>query len=328
MSRRRPTLTGAVLGALLLAGCSTPLPEPAPDAVPAALPPAVSTDQVGDVLAEVSAVLAEADATVDPTLLAPRVTGAAEQIRTAEYALAKAGDTEALTAIPPAAQTIVAPITDGWPRTVMVVTEPPADLQPPLLLTLVQQSPREPYQMWSWARLFPGAQMPATAQPDLGSAMVAADEAASLAYAPADVLARYIDVLSTGAASPHAALFTEDPLRNGIAATKAAYASVVGANGTLTETYQPAASGPWSIATADGGAIVVGAVQTVTTITLADSTLTIGDQTAALLGKPQVAQNLAITWLSVVAFAVPPAGSTDPVTVLGGEHSPIKVTGE
>ena len=62
--------------------------------------------------------------------------------------------------------------------------------------------------------------------------------------------------------------------------------------------------------------------------TLADSVLTLGDQTAALLGKSTVTSSVAFTWLSVVAFAVPPAGSSDPIEVLGAEHSRIGVTGE
>ncbi len=316
-----------VAAALTLAACSTPLPEPQPDAVPAAVPPAVSTDQVEDVMEEVAAVIAAADAATEPALLDPRVAGPAREIRGVEYLLARAGDPSAVTSIPPVAQTIVAPTTDTWPRTVMVVTEPPADLQPPLLLTLVQDDPRSPYRLWSWARLFPGVEMPATAQPEVGSAPVAPDEA-DLAVPPAEVVTRYVDLLTNGPASPFVGTFTDDPLRTGITGTRDAFAGVVGTNGTLTETYAPLDTGPYAIATADGGAIVVGGFRTVTAITLADSTLTIGDQTAALLGTPTVASNLTIGWLSVVAFAVPPAGSTDPVRVLGGEHSRIQVQGQ
>lgn len=329
MSRRRTTVAGALaLAGLLLSACSSPLPAPSPDAVPAAMPPAISTEQVAEVLEDINATVQEAEAAdFNPDLLDPRLTGPARTMRTIEYALRLAGNTEAITTVPSVAQTIVAPTTDTWPRTVMVITESPADLQAPLLLTLVQDGPREPYRMWSWARLFPGVAVPATAQPEIGSSPVAPD-AESLVASPESVVARYVDVLANGAESPHAASFTDDPLRAGIAATRDAYAGLVVDKGSLTETYQPHDSGPYAIATADGGAIVVGAVQTVTTVTLDDSTLTIGDQTASLLGRQTVANNLAITWLSVVVFAVPPAGSTEPITVLGAEHSRIQVTGE
>ncbi|WP_024287757.1 hypothetical protein [Cellulomonas sp. KRMCY2] len=328
MTGRRVTVASTLtVAALLLAACTPPLPVPAPDAVPAAMPPAISTEQVERILADLDVTVEEADVAYSADLLDPRLTGPARAMRATEYALRLAGDTEAITAVPPVAQTIVAPTTDTWPRTVMVITEPPEDLQAPLLLTLVQEGPRDPYRLWSWARLFPGVAVPAIAQPEVGSLPVEPD-AESLAVSPKAVVEQYVDVLTSGAGSQYAASFSDDPLRAGIVATREAYAGLVVDKGSLTETYQPYESGPYSIATADGGAIVVGAVQTVTTITLDDSTLTIGDQTAALLGKQTVASNLAITWLSVVAFAVPPAGSTDPITVLGAEHSRMQVTGE
>ena len=313
--------------ALSLAACATPLPEPQPDAVPAVVPSAVTAEQVQDVLADVSTVIAEADEQYTAELLDPRVNGAAREIRQVEYALRLAGDTEAITPIPAAAQTIIAPKTDAWPRPVMVVTEPPADLQPPLLLTLQQDDPRAQYRLWAWVRLFPGVEMPATAQPQLGSAVVAPDSDV-LTVPPGEVIGQYVDLLTNGDTSTFAAAFAEDPLRVGIAATRDAYGTVVGENGTLAETYQAIPSGQVAMATADGGAIVVGGFRTVTTITLTESTLNIGDQTAALLGKTSVRTNLAMTWLSMVAFAVPPAGSTEPVRMLGAEHSLVGVTGE
>jgi hypothetical protein len=316
-----------MLTTAVLAACTPPLPTPTPRAEPAAAQPAVSVEQVDDVLAYLATTLEDADAVQQADLLTPRVNGPALTIRQAEYVLRTAGDAEAITPIPAAAQTIVAPTTQEWPRTVMVITEPPADLQAPLLLTLVQDSPREQYRLWAWARLFPGVEVPATAQPQVGSAPVEAT-ADTLAVAPADVIAQYVDVLTNGAASAHAAAFTEDPMRAGIAALRDALTAGVVDKGTVTETYQAYDGGPYAIATADGGAIVVGAVQTLSTITLTDSTLTIGDQTAAFLGKTTVGSNLAISWLSVVAFAVPPAGSTDPITVRGAGHARIQVTGE
>ena len=311
---------------LFLAGCSVPLPTPQPDALPAAMPPALSVEQAEDIVAEVSASLADADAALSVDVPGPRVTGPAATIRSFQYLLVTAGLADALTVIPSGAQTLVLPTTDEWPRTVMVVTEPPEDLQAPLLLTLVQTEPRAPYQLWSWVRLFPGVKTPGLAQPELGSAPVEPD-APELAVSPTDVLAQYVDVLANRDASPYAAAFTADPLRQGIAQTKDAFVAVVGANGSLTETYQPDAAGTYSMATADGGTIVVGTVRTVTTITLVDSTLKIGDQTAAILGTDTLKSSLAITWLSVVAFEVPPAGSDAPIQVLGAEHSRIQVTG-
>jgi hypothetical protein len=315
----------ALVAVDVLAGCATPLPVPEPDAVPAVAPAALGEGQVARVLEDVAATVAAGDTALDAEALTARVDGPARGIRTAQYVLAAAGATGAVTALPAEAQTVITSTADEWPRVMMTVTQAPEDLRAPLLETLVQTSPREPYRLWSWARLFPGAQVPATLQPGLGSAPVAADSDAVL-VPPGEVLSRYTDVLTQGVASPYAAQFTEDPLRTRIAQQRDGWVAAVGAQGSVTETYTPG-DAVYALATADGGAIVVGTVTTVTTLTLVDSTLTIGDQTAALLGTNTVSSSLAITWTSVVAFAVPPAGSADPITVLGAEHQPVSVTG-
>ena len=325
MRRLRGVLAVLAVGAL--AACSTPLPVPQPDAEPAATPPALYEEQADRVLADLATVVAEADAALDPSLLDPRVVGPAREIRGVEYLLAGAGDPDAVTAVPEGSQTLVLPTTDAWPRTFMAVTESPEDLQAPLLLVLVQDSPRAQYRLWSWARLFPGTTMPRTTEPAIGSSPVAPDSA-DLAVPPTDVLAQYVDLLTNRDQSPYANAFTPDPLRAAVAQTRDAFVGVVGANGSLTETYTPDAHGLAAIATADGGAIVVGTIRTVTTISLTDSTMKIGDQTAALLGKDTITSNLEIQWLSVVAFHVPPAGSTDPIEVLGAEHSRIQAAGQ
>ncbi|WP_372593028.1 hypothetical protein [Actinotalea sp.] len=324
--RRVRSLAAVLALSAGLAACAPDLPTPDPEALPAMVPVAVGDAQVSRILGEVTATLSAADAELSGDALAPRVTGTAAEIRAAQYVQAAAGAEGALTEIPATPQTVIAPATDTWPRTIMVVTTAPVDLRAPLLLTLVQDAPRSPYSLVSWARLFPGTQMPATAQPELGSDPVASDSTAT-AVSPTDVLARYVDVLSSGAESEHAAAFADDPLRNRIAQQREGWTTAVGEQGSVTETYEVLGDSPYALATADGGAIVVGSLRTVTTINLVDSTLTVGAETAALLGGSTVSTSLAITWDSVVAFFVPPAGSSDPITVLGGEHAPVSVTG-
>lgn len=341
--RRRPAVLVAamVLGAVLTS-CAAPLPEPTPDAVPAEAPAALGAGQLDRILGDVTGVVEQADtaalaaaakggddlsAQLDQvdTGLAARLTGPAAQMRRAQYVLATQGGADAITAVPAGAQTVIDPATTAWPRVLMVVTDPPEDLQAPLLLTLVQESPRAQYRLWSWVRLYGGVKMPATMQPDHGSAPVPADGGPA-ALTPQDVIAHYVDVLTNGDGSQYASEFTQDPLRARIAEQRDAWKAAIG-KGSVAETYTPGSSGPWALETADGGAIVVGSVETVTTLTLVDSTLTIADQTAALLGTNTVTKDLSIHWLSTVAFAVPPAGSSDPVTVLGAEHVPVEVTG-
>jgi hypothetical protein len=333
----------ALATAGLLAGCASPLPVAQPEAVPAQALPALDTGQVARVLAGVSSSLAGADAealsavalgdkkAVTQALdkvdaeLAVRLGGPAAEMRRAEYVLATKGGADAITEVPTGAQTVIDPATDTWPRVLMVVTPAPEDLRAPLLLTLEQTSPRAPYRLMAWARLFGGVTMPATMQASVGSDPVPADGGSAL-LPPKQVVSRYVDLLTSGADSAFADEFTQDTLRVRIAEQLKAWKAAVG-KGSVTETYAPVAEGPWALGTADGGAIVVGTIRTVTTLTLVDSTLTIGDETAALLGASTVKKSLAITWLSTVAFSVPPAGSSDPIAVLGAEHIPVEVTG-
>lgn len=342
MRRRLAPLVAALVVGAVLSSCAAPLPEPTPDAVPAQAPPALGPGQLDRILSDVTSVVEQADsaaldaaaaggddlsATLDQidAGLAVRLSGPAAQMRRAQYVLATQGGADAITTVPAGAQTVIDPATGGWPRVLMVVTDPPEDLRAPLLLTLVQEAPREQYRLWSWERLYGGVEMPATMQPEVGSAPVPADGGPAL-LTPQTVMDHYVDVLTKGDDSAYATEFTQDPLRARIAEQRDAWKAAIG-KGTVTETYAPGPTGPWALETADGGAIVVGAIETVTTLTLVDSTLTLADQTAALLGTNTLKKDLAIHWLSTVAFAVPPAGSTDPVTVLGAEHVPVQVTG-
>lgn len=317
----RVPAVGALLGALLLTGCAEPLPEPTPDPVPATPSAAVTEEQVDRVLEAVAGAVAEADAAQSVDAAAARLTGPAATLRAAEYTLAAGGVEGAVTPLPEGVQTVVTTATDEWPRTILVVTEPPADLQAPLLLTLVQPGPREPYRLWSWVRLLPGTQMPPTAQPEVGSPPVPADST-ELLVPPGEVLPRYVDVLVNGDASEHAATFAADRLRENIAGLRQTYAQTATNGGAVTEEIVPLEDGAVAIGTADGGAIVTGGFRLTISITLDDSTLTVDPATAAFLGgATTLATSLELTFVGTVAFDVPPAGSEEQVTLLGAEFS-------
>lgn len=326
MSRPTRAVLVALAAALVVGGCATPLPEPSPEPPPAEPQPALAVEQVERVLTDLRGVLDTADAAQDAALLEPRLTGPALTIRKAEYVLAPDDSTEGITPLPTDVQNVVVAATDEWPKVLMAVTEPPEDLRPPLLVTLVQNEPRAQYRLWSWVRLFPGIDVPATLQPVVGSAPV--DPDADLVVPLADLTAAYVDVLTQGDESGYAALFPEDPLRTGIVQTKAGYTELVEGNGSLSETYQPVDGAPAAVTTADGGVLAVHAFTTTTVITLDDSTLTLGDETATLLGAETVEESLTITHLSTVAFHVPLAADGAQVTVLGAEHVPVEVSGE
>lgn len=328
-TRRAWALASTAALALTLGACATPPPEPQPEAVPAVPPPALTVAQSTGVLEDVGAVLAAGDASFDPAGLPARLTGPALEVRKLEYARATStGGTRLPTALPTGAQAIVVPETTEWPRTQLVVTEQPETLEAPRILILRQETPRDPYRLWGWARLGPGVQMPATADPAIGSATVPPDST-DLLVPPSAVLTQYADVLANGDASAHAALHPQDFFRQTIEAARGTMQAAVAPVGTVAETYVPKAEPPVALATADGGAIVVGAIDTTTTLAIAEPGIDLDPTTAALAGKPRVTSSLVSTWADVLVFYVPPAGSqTTQVQLLAGEHARTSVAGQ
>ena len=320
--RRRVALL-AVVATMGLAACAAPLPQPEPAPVPAVAPPATTISQSDDVLNDLGEVLAAGDEALDPALLAPRVDGPALAMRTAEYVRAKAtANAKPPTLIPTQEQALILPQTDTWPRTQLVVTEQPDDLQAPRILVLQQSAPREQYHLWGWGRMGQGIQMPATAAPATGSAVIAPD-ATDLLVTPTDAFVQYADVLANGTASPYAATFAPDAFRTIIESARAATVAGVGNAGTVTETYTPEPEPMTSLATVDGGAIVVSQMTTVSTVQLtAGGTIPAFDPFyAALTGKTTAAGSFVRTFTDVVIMYVPPAGSTALIQVLAAEHA-------
>ncbi|HEY0217130.1 MAG TPA: hypothetical protein VGC57_12125 [Cellulomonas sp.] len=327
--RRTLLSVAALIATLALAACANPVPQPAPEAAPAVPPPALTVAQSTNVLDQLGAVLTAGDAALDASLLPARLSGPALAIRSAEYirATATAGQRVPVT-IPTTAQTTIVPDTSTWPRVQMVVTTQPDDLQAPLLLVLQQTGPREPYRLWGWARLGPSVQMPGTAEPTDGSEPVAADDA-TLLMTPTDAIAQYADVLTNGDASTFAATFPADFFRTALTDARSQTQSSLAAVATVAETVAPVADQVMALRTVDGGAIVVGQLSTVTTVTLSQGSITLNDPfDAALAGRGSVTANLVRTWTDVVALYVPPAGGAQQVQVLAAEHARTSVTGQ
>ncbi|MDT0165647.1 hypothetical protein Q9R32_08765 [Actinotalea sp. AC32] len=328
MRRARTTTAALALAVALSVGaCSTPLPEPEPDAVPASAVPVTSPEHAEDVVGRVLEALAASDESGTMEPVAGRIGGVAERMRTGQLVLAGAGIASNPTSVPTDVQTLVVPTDPQWPRTMLAVSEPPADLTPPVLVALVQQRARDPYRLAAWARLFPGTTLPATAQPSVGTPAPPPDE--ELLVPREEVLARYIDVVVNGDASPHAATFPADPVRSGLAETRATFTAAADAGtGTFSETHTPVEGSGLSVATADGGAIVLSTFESAFTLQLQESSITVSSPAiVAYLGTPTLRTSITVTQLTTVAVHVPPAGSTDPLRALGGDTTTVGASG-
>jgi hypothetical protein len=323
-------LVGVVVLAATTAACGTPLPAPSPEPPPAVAPPVLSVTQSTSVLDDIGRALAAGDEALDPAALAPRVIGPALTMRAAEYKRAQATNGERPpTALPTDAQVEIVPQSTTWPRVELVVTEQPDDLQAPRVLVLLQQTPRDRYALWGWARMFPGVSTPQTADADVGSPVLDPDDA-DLAMSPDDVLAAYGDLLAQGDASQYAASFVDDPFRQSIVSARQALTANVQEIGAVAETYTPQGTPLTVIGTADDEAIVVGTVETVSTVTItvAGAKLNLSAYEAALSGVTEATTSLVRTYTDVLVFRVPPAGSGEQVQLIAAEAVLTSVTAQ
>jgi hypothetical protein len=303
-----------------LAACSSSLPTPAAvgQAVP---PPVLSATQVQAVLGAVTNVLTPADKALDPSGLPARLVGPALAMRSAEYVRATATSGAKLpTQLPASEASAVIPQSDTWPRTVLVVTDQPADLGPRRVLVLQQASARDQYRLWGWARMFPG-EFPKTAALTSGSAVLPMDDP-DLLVPPSALLGQYADVLANGASSAAVNTFATDPFRTSTEGKRVEQLNLAAeGSATFAETYAPVGGPLVALATQDGGAIVVGELATASTVTAAPGGGTVGNDpvAAALAGAPPTA-SLSRTYTDVMVFYVPPKSAGGQVVALAAEQ--------
>lgn len=328
MSRRTAALSATLLAATTaLAACADqPLPEPQPVEVDGPVPVVLET-QIESVREQVAAALEAADAAADPALLQPRLAGPALELRQARYTLRRQLPDQ------PEPPTLsgellleVTPEAGPWPRFFLVATRPAVDAVPRLQL-LTQATPRDPYQLTAWVTLLPGVTLPETSAAEPPE-VLPADQASALAASPADVVARYADVLRAGGQSPHAAFFADDPFRAQVLQEQDAERQAVSAFFSYEVNHAPRADAVWALRTADGGALVVGVLDAARAfrVTAPGARIPLPPDLATLAGVPEVTQEAVLTSVEIVAFDVPPEGSDEPVTVLGGERGVLAVT--
>ncbi|HLT85095.1 MAG TPA: hypothetical protein VKZ83_12755 [Phototrophicaceae bacterium] len=321
-TRRARLAAGVATTALLLAGCAGDVPQPEPEPAATAPQPVLDESRIERVLEDVEETLDAGDAALDAELLTDRLAGPALAMRQAEYRLAEASDGERTpTPLTTNSQVEVVAATDEWPRSLYVISHVPDDANLPLLLVLTQEDARSQYKLWFWTSLLPGAQTPSTARPDAGSEQLAAD-AEGLVASPQETVELYSGLLADPSGEG-ADLFAEDPFRTGYAEMIAALRSTVEVAGEVRESYGVREGTVSAMATADGGALVVGVIDSRLYLrrTVEGSTLEAGGDIGLLMAQdPRIDGAAEAHYLVPVAFAVPPADSEEPIAVLGASQ--------
>jgi len=322
--RRAFVATGTVaIGAVLLAGCATPAsPSPSPSETPGfpTSPVAVSEGQFAKILVDVVGTVTDADAAKDAALAAERLTGAALELRVANYTIRNSdAEVAALAPIPGTSVAVTLPEqTDTWPRRVFAVTrgEGPSAVG----LVLRQETPRENYKVSYAVSLI--ATVPDVAPPELGAAPLPPGNNLGL-LAPEKIAAAYGDVLINGDASEFAALFEAegDSLREAIGADyKAARRAAFPTSATIEFSNGPGDEPVMAFSTNDSGQIVSVTLDDVETVRPVEAGAAVNPsgQVKTLSGKAQSTRGIVATYGVQLLFYVPPASATDGKIVLLG----------
>ncbi len=311
---RRTLLTGAFGGAVL-AACGQPGPA-APGPGPAH--PAVSPAQAERVLRAVDAALDRAFTARNPRLLGARVVGPAKRALTAQLTVATRLKRTAPAPGPLVLRRLVLPAPGEWPRWFLAAGEV-AGGPTPVVRVLRSLGAREPFGLWGELSLLPGASLPALASPQTGTPLLGAGGAQGLVAAPADVVARYARALTSTPAEIQKQGFALDQFREQVAGQFAADRRKLAGLADVTTLHRPSsADGLVALRTADGGALVVAALEQlyrVGVLPSARGAVGLDTELAALAGVPAVRKGLQRTSVELLAFRVPPQGG-GPVTLV------------
>lgn len=289
----------------------------------------VLRSQLERILGAVATTVAAADAASDADQLAPRVDGAALDLRAGAYAIG-AKDDEAEAPVPVAAEPVLldmVPTGSEWPRSVVALTQ--GDDNPvPQALLLVQESPRENYRLTSAVQMLPGSTFPSPAAPG-ATGPVPLDEAGKLATAPQDAVDAIADFL-TKPNGKHAETFEENSFAEAITEFQAGVVADPGnkaANITFTHSAQD--DHTEALLTGDGGAMVFGYLtHTYSSIPKgARDTIDLkGTVYESLTGEDTSKKGIDVNYGEAVMMYVPPAGSDGTIRVIGAAQQLLSAT--
>ncbi|WP_314323514.1 hypothetical protein [Paenarthrobacter ilicis] len=325
----RVTAVAAAVAAVMVGGTAvaaqaTTTPQPSASSSAAAEDggtPVMLESQLQRILEQVATTVDAADAAKDAAKLTPRVDKMELQVRTANYKIRTA--VSAYEARMPVRatklQSSVISTKRDWPRTVYALTQGDGNVVPQIL-TLVQLSPRENYKLWASAPLQPGTNFPSFPVPRKGTEPVPAGDKTGLAYSGNEALGILAEMLTTPD-SPNRSKLADGQSSPYIAGALAYQADTVknGTSANFKFTHTPVTNQTVVLRTADGGALVVGRLDFAFdgTPKAAGDKLILEDDSAVFAGGKETTTGMVLNFAESVAVYIPPAGSSDPMKLVG-----------
>jgi hypothetical protein len=323
------------LGLAALSGCAsgstspTPTPSSTGNSVQLS-PPVLNSAQIQRIIQNVSDVATKADRTGQKSLLSLRFSGPALDMRAAHYFLqSKSKNVGISTQIAASPLTFSLPAaTSEWPRTIMVVTDPPGETLPQMLV-LQQDTPRSQYLVNFVVGLMPGAKIPAVSVPEVG-AIPASPDSVYLRLPPLDIPVTYGDVIDNGAASLSSAAYdvTHDAFYKDVAAGQKAQVAKL-TKGKIKFKHSLGSGRVIALSTTSGGALVAIFMKDYYTITpvKAGSAVSVSGLEKIMLGAGGSTKGIRSIYGDMMLFYVPALNNSERIRLLGVTQGLLDVKG-
>jgi hypothetical protein len=322
-SRGRATVLAAALAvtALGAAACGGGETVVTPEAAVGSGYPSVAVPQAQGILEAVDLAVANGTQKRSAAAFGDRVIGPYRNLALAKGKIEAAR--KAKPAVPEFEQLrLVVPDATAWPRFFVAVGNVKG--QPtPVLRVLLSPTARTQYGLWSELSMLPGATMPQMAPATAGAPALAQDDA-SLVQSPKDVVTKFATYLNSSGRQ-EGATFERNEFADQVISRLAEDRKRLKAAATVTSKHEPDLRAVFTLRTADGGAIVIGAVtQRYTVAVKAGQPGAKVDPALAALagGKVQFGKSFTRTAVQVVAFSVPKRGG-GPVTVFAAQKGDV-----
>jgi hypothetical protein len=322
--RRRvvPALGAVAVASLVLAGCSQSEQRVTPVAAEAGGYPAVALPQAAGILDAVDQAVAAGTQKRSADSFGDRVIG---PYRNFAIARAKVDSARKVTTAVPEFERLrlLVPEATAWPRFFIAVGNSTTSATP-VLRVLLSPSARTQYGLWSELSMLPGATVPEVASPATGAPALGQEDQ-SLALSPKDVLTRFATYLNTEGKT-EGRTFRRNTFGDQVVQRYLGDRKKLAAVATVTSQHTPDLRTVFTLRTADGGAIVIGALTQRYTVAVKSGQpgAKVDPALAALAGgKVQFGKSFTRTAVEVVAFAVPKRGGEAAATVIAAQKGDI-----
>lgn len=318
--------------ALIISACSYDIPTPKNSKN--LTTPNLATTQVKNIYLNTLSTLNIALSNVNYDLsadseseLRQRFSGSAYLLYKAQNKLAKAtGKHEAYTSLSSDYVQFFASNNKSWPRTLFLVTKDLNNQNHDCLVVYNQQTPVSNYKVLSIIDLFGSISLPSFDSYQIGSqSVLGIDE--GLYEHPNYIFEHYSDVLNKGAKSKWSTHFTNNLFEKEVESSyNEAQKSLDLVQGSESQTFKYHPGVTRGLRTSDGGAVVVGQIDSKWTRTtkIGSASLPASDAESAVMESDDRTSTIEVTYANLIAFYIPPKGGTTDVRVLGAKRFPTK----